>query len=440
MLLVPWSMAATNRAATAQPFCWAVAAGNCGVAVRPVCLERIRSRSSRRLCFQKALCRLEVAQGVVAEAWVLRVDVDQRLRDHRRGGDARKPLAVRRDHVPRRPGRARVAEHLRERLLVVVPGLTLLDVVGGELPVVVGKIDAPQEASSLLLARKVQEELHDPEAVLGEIPLPVVDRVISARPDVMLARLDRKLLPEEVLRMHPDDEHLLVVRPVEDADLSARREPLLIPPEEVLIELRVRRDLEALDPHPLWVDAAHHVADRPVLSGRIECLKNDQHAMGVLRGQSRLVLRKQLDPALQEVGTVLLLLDPGLEARVEVLCQLHARARGHPEGLDELRDSFGDVVVVCHPRRICDVDDSRIGANADRLREGRSERSGRARSLVGGTGARRARARAGAASARGLRWAPSRSRRPSARRRRSSCRRGRRRRVVRVRRGRYRRR
>ena len=101
----------------------------------------------------------------------------------------------------------------------------------------IGEIDAPQEADALLLTREVQEELHDPEAVVRQVPLPVVDRVVPAGPDVMLARLERKLLAEQVLWMHSDDEHLLVVRPVEDADLSARRQPFLIAAEEVLVEL-----------------------------------------------------------------------------------------------------------------------------------------------------------------------------------------------------------
>ena len=39
---------------------------------------------------------------------VLRVDLDQRVRDHRRGAEPREPLVVGRDDVPRRPGRAGV--------------------------------------------------------------------------------------------------------------------------------------------------------------------------------------------------------------------------------------------------------------------------------------------------------------------------------------------
>src|SRR5262245_32986957 len=146
--------------------------------------------------------------------------------------------------------------------------------------------------------------------------------------------------------MHADDEHLLVVRPVEDPDLSARRQPLLIAAEEVLVELALGGDLEALHAHTLRVDAAHHVADRPVLSCGIERLDHDEHAVCVLSREARLVLRQQLDAVPQEPGTVLLLLESCLEGRIEVLLQVHARVWGDAERLDETRYSLGDV--FCH--------------------------------------------------------------------------------------------
>src|SRR5262245_51157688 len=214
VLLVPWSTAKTNLAATSV-----VLLGR---------LERIRSRPARRLRFQPELRLLEIVQRLVAGKWVLRVELDQRVGDHGSRSETREPLAVGGDHVPRRPLGAGVAEHLRERVLVGIPEVPLLHVVRGELPVVIGQVDAPQEADTLLFLREVQEQLHDPEAVLREVPLPVVDRLVPPCPDVMPARLGGKVLAHEVLRMHPDDQHLLVVRTVEDSDLSARRQPLLV--------------------------------------------------------------------------------------------------------------------------------------------------------------------------------------------------------------------
>jgi len=52
---------------------------------------------------------------------------------------------------------------------------------------VLGQVDTPQEARALLLLGEVEEELYDPEAVVGEVPLPLVDRPVPVLPDVVLA-------------------------------------------------------------------------------------------------------------------------------------------------------------------------------------------------------------------------------------------------------------
>ena len=117
--------------------------GRCGSG-RVAVPRRCRRRGCLR--FQLHLHGLQVTECVVVEGRVLRVDVDQRVRNHCGGRDPRKPLAVRRDHVPRRPRRAGVTEHLRERLLVAIPVPALLHVVRGELPIVIRQIDAPKKA------------------------------------------------------------------------------------------------------------------------------------------------------------------------------------------------------------------------------------------------------------------------------------------------------
>jgi hypothetical protein len=134
------------------------------------------------------------------------------------------------------------------------------------------------------------------------------------------------------------------VRPVEDADLASRRQPFLVAAQEVLVELAVRRNLEALDPNTLRVDTTHHVADRPILARSVECLKHYQDAVRILSREPRLVIGKQLNAILQQCGSVLLLLDSRLESRIEVLCQLYARARAYAERLNKPRDSLRDVV------------------------------------------------------------------------------------------------
>jgi hypothetical protein len=128
---------------------------------------------------------------------------------------------------------------------------SLLHVVARELPVVLGQIDAPQEPSALLLLGQVEEELDDPEAVLGQVALPLVDRVVAVLPDVVLASAGRQLLGHEVLRVHANEEHLLVVGAVEDADLAAGGQARLVAAQVVLVELSSRGHLEALHAYPL---------------------------------------------------------------------------------------------------------------------------------------------------------------------------------------------
>jgi hypothetical protein len=77
-------------------------------------------------------------------------------------------------------------QHLGERLLVVVPAIALGDVGGRELPVVVRQIEAAQQANPLLLLREVEEQLDDPEAVVAEVSLPVVDLAVAPVPDAAL--------------------------------------------------------------------------------------------------------------------------------------------------------------------------------------------------------------------------------------------------------------
>src|SRR6266481_1759941 len=62
------------------------------------------------------------------------IEFVQRFDDRRRDGQARKPLVVRRDDVPRGVLRCSVLNHLLVRFLIVLPETALLDVSHGELP------------------------------------------------------------------------------------------------------------------------------------------------------------------------------------------------------------------------------------------------------------------------------------------------------------------
>ena len=300
-------------------------------------LERVRRRALRRLRLERLLDleqRLTLLLGDRREA---RVDVHQRVRQHSPHTDPPEPLPISRNHVPRRPLRTRMRQHFGERLLVVIPALPLADVGGRELPVVIREVDAPQEPGALLLLGDVQEQLDDPKPVIGQIALPIVDLAVAALPHIPLLRRARKLLTIEILGVHPHHEHLLVVRPVEDPDVATRRQPLRIAPQEVVIKLLRRRDLEAVDVDTLRIHAAHHMTNRPVLARRIQRLQHDQHAPRVLRRQPRLVLGQQPHAVLEQRDPILLLLHAGLEPRIKIPTELDLRTRLHAERRDELR-------------------------------------------------------------------------------------------------------
>ena len=59
--------------------------------------------------------------------------------------------------------------------------------------------------------------------------------------------------------------------------------------------------------NPLGVYAAHHVADRPVLAGRVDRLEDDEDSPGVLGGQPGLVGAEQFHSLAEELSPFLLL-------------------------------------------------------------------------------------------------------------------------------------
>ena len=173
-----------------------------------------------------------------------------------------------------------------------------------------------RKRAALLLLGEVQEELHDPEAVLGEVALPVVDRAVAPLPDARcFARLGQ-LLALEVLGMHADDEHLLVVGAVEDADLAARRQAARCsatgsrgraPPAEGTLKLCTATPC-GLTPLITW----RIVPSLPAASSAWSTTSTPQR---VLSGQPRLVLGEQAHPLGEQPDPVLLLLDARLERR-----------------------------------------------------------------------------------------------------------------------------
>jgi len=127
----------------------------------------------------------------------------------------------------------------------------------------------------------------------------VVDLSEAALPYSWPAAVFRQLLVLQQLRMYANDEYLLVIRPIEDPNLATSGQPLCEAPEIVVIKLRTRGNLEAVHRHTLRIDAAHHMPNRSVLTGSVERLKHNEHAVSVIRVQPGLILSQQVNAARQ---------------------------------------------------------------------------------------------------------------------------------------------
>ena len=157
-------------------------------------------------------------------------------------------LVIGRNDLPGRVPRARRAQAFLVRFHVRLPVVTLAHVGLAELPVLVRLLDAGQEALPLFVLREVEEELEDPCAISMEMLLELHDGAISIPPDGPLVdQLGREVLASKDLRMHTDDEHLLVVRTVEDPDPPALWKPGCRAPEKVMLEFLGARLFEAED-------------------------------------------------------------------------------------------------------------------------------------------------------------------------------------------------
>ena len=149
--------------------------------------------------------------------------------------------------------------------------------------------------------------------------------------------------------MHAHHEHLLVMGAVEDADLAASGQAPRVAPEEVVVELLRRGHLEAVHRDTLRVHAAHHVADRPVLAGRIQRLQHHQHPPRILSRQPSLVLGQQPHPLGKQGDTLSLLPHAPLEGGVEVLGEGHLRTGLTRNGSMNSATLFWRLSVIHRP-------------------------------------------------------------------------------------------
>ena len=106
--------------------------------------------------------------------------------------------------------------------------------------------------------------------------VPLVDEPLLEVVDRVVAALDllRRRQPA-----HPGDQHVLVVRAVEDADHPGARAPRLSTRHrKSWRQLLLGRRLERLDPHALRVDQADGVPHDAALAGGVHALEHQQDA------------------------------------------------------------------------------------------------------------------------------------------------------------------
>ncbi len=150
------------------------------------------------------------------------------------------------------------------------------------------------EAFLLLGFGDVQEELDDGHAATGQQALEGVDVVVAALPHRARHQL-----------FDADDQHVLVVRAVEEADHAQRRRMLVNAPQEVVVEFFGGRHFEGSYLDALRVDAAHDVANGAVLAAGVHRLQDDQQGVLVLGVEHFLKLAQARPVALQVFEGVL---------------------------------------------------------------------------------------------------------------------------------------
>src|SRR6266540_3089641 len=232
---------------------------------------------------------------VEVDGWVGGVQLGEGLVQKLGNGPVAVPLAVGRDDVPGGVFGGAALQGDLVRLHVLRPELPLLEVRRVELPVLGGVLQAGPQAAALLLLGDVQETLDDGDALGRELALEAVDLVVPLAP--LLRR-------HQVV--HPDDQHILVVRAVEDAEVAGGRHLAADPPQEVVPALLGRRRLEGLDVAALRVEHPDDVLDGAVLAAGIHALQDQQHPAGAVAGGAlgvqRLLQRREPLAVLERCG------------------------------------------------------------------------------------------------------------------------------------------
>jgi len=89
----------------------------------------------------------------------------------------------------------------------------------------------------LFLAREMQKEFEDDRSLSREIVLEIGDVGEPLIPDSLTDAVLGELLLRQDFRVHAHDEHLFVIRTVENADTPALGQAFDIAPQEVVVEV-----------------------------------------------------------------------------------------------------------------------------------------------------------------------------------------------------------
>ena len=207
----------------------------------------------------------------------------QRLREGFRHDEVPVPLGVGGNHDPRSMGQRAARDRILVRLGEVAPLVALLPVLDVDLPGRYRILFPLEETLLLLVLRDVEEVLEDDAAVLCEQRFEGVDRVVARLPDRLLHQL-----------VHPDDQDVLVMGPVEDGELPLPRRYPVDAPEEVMLSLLGRGHAEGHHLDASGIEPAHDMLDGAVLPRGIAPLQDEQDAVCLRAPQQVLELEKLL--------------------------------------------------------------------------------------------------------------------------------------------------
>jgi len=115
--------------------------------------------------------------------------------------------------------------------------------------------------------------------------------------------------------MHANDEHLLIVGTIEDADSPAFRQTAGCAPKKIVLQFLGTRLFETKDLAALRIDPGHDVPDGTVLAGSVHPLENQQQRIAVGRVVKALQRAQLFNVFSQEFLIPLLRLAKGIHNR-----------------------------------------------------------------------------------------------------------------------------